>query len=132
VVQETAPDESAGLSLRGFFLAGIKLAHNRLQILSTEIAEEKVRLTVLAMAAIGALFFVGLTVVLGAILLVVLYWETHRVQLLTVFTLLSGAIAMLLVWIASRALSSREPPFKATLAELKKDEDAWRTPSNGR
>jgi uncharacterized membrane protein YqjE len=132
VSQESAPGDPAGLSLRGFFLAGIRLAHNRLLILSTEVAEEKVRLTLLAVAALGALFFVGLTIVLGAILLVVLYWETHRVQLLTAFTLFSGLLAVLLVWIAAKALAMRQTPFSATLQELKKDEDAWRAAADDR
>lgn len=134
MADEKAPGDSGAagdLSLRGVFLTGLRLAQNRLQILATEIAEEKVRLIVLAMAAVGALFFVGLTVVLGAILLVVLYWETHRIQLLSVFTALSALVSILLVWITVKAISMRDPPFRATLAELKKDEDAW-TARHGR
>ena len=125
--QDVNKSETGGLSLRGFFLAGIRLAHNRLQILATEIAEEKVRLTLAMLTCIAGLFFVGLAVVFGTILLVVLFWDTHRITLLSVlvgvFALLGGGLLALTI----RSFSNKEPPFQVTLAELKKDENAWLT-----
>lgn len=124
--EEVAGEGNAGLSLRGFFLAGIRLAHNRLQILATEVAEEKVRLTLAAITGIAGLFFLGLAVVLATLLLVVLFWDSHRIQLLSilsaVFALLGGGLLVLTV----RSVASKTRPFQATLGELKKDEDAWR------
>lgn len=126
MTQKAESDESAGLSLRGFFLAGIRLAQNRLQILATEIAEEKVRLTLAAITGIAGLFFLGLAVVLGTLLLVVLFWDTHRVELLSAlsaaFLLLGGGLLALTI----KSLTSKARPFQVTLDELKKDEDVWR------
>lgn len=127
---EDSAGEQGGLSLRGFFLAGIRLASNRLQILSTEIAEEKVKLTLAALTGVGGLFFLGLAVVCGVILLIVLFWEEHRVLLLggltLGFTLLGGGLLALTL----RAVGAAQRPFQVTLAELKKDEDAWRAPQD--
>lgn len=127
---EDSAGEQGGLSLRGFFQAGIRLASNRLQILSTEIAEEKVKLTLAALTGVGGLFFLGLAVVCGVILLIVLFWEEHRVLLLggltLGFTLLGGGLLVL----TARAVAAAQRPFQVTLAELKKDEDAWRAPQD--
>ena len=124
--QEVESEDTAGLSLRGFFLAGIRLAHNRLQILATEVAEEKVRITLAAITGVAGLFFLGLAVVLATILLVVLFWDSHRVEVLAglsaAFALLGGSLLALTV----RSVTQKTAPFQATLGELKKDQDAWR------
>lgn len=130
--QEVEGEESAGLSLRGFFLAGIRLAHNRLQILATEVAEEKVRLTLAAITGVAGLFFLGLAVVLATLLLLVLFWDSHRVEVLAglgaAFALLGGGLLALTV----RSVSQKAPPFPVTLGELKKDQDAWRVAEDDR
>lgn len=130
--QEAEGEDTAGLSLRGFFLAGIRLAHNRLQILATEVAEEKVRLALAAITGVAGLFFLGLAVVLATILLVVFFWDTHRIEVLAglsaVFALLGGGLLALTV----RSLKHKVPPFQVTLGELKKDHDAWRAAENDR
>ena len=132
MTQEAASDDSAGLSLRGFFLAGIRLAQNRLQILATEVAEEKVRITLSAISGIAGLFFLGLAVVLGVLLLVVIFWDSHRIALLSILTsiffLLGGSLLILTI----KSVSSKNRPFQVTLDELKKDEDVWRAGKNGR
>ena len=128
---EESSTESSTLSLRGFFLVGIRLAQNRLQILSTEIAEEKVRLTLSAITGIAGLFFLGLAVVLGTVLLVVIFWDSHRIELLSILTgvfLLFGAG---LLTLTVKSVSGKERPFKVTRDELKKDEDVWRAGQNG-
>lgn len=125
-----AAEDTAGLSLRGFFLAGIRLASNRLQILSTEIAEEKVKLTLAALTGVGGLFFLGLAVIFGVILLIVLFWEEHRVLLLGGLTLGFTLLGAGLLALTLRAVGASQRPFQVTLAELKKDEDAWRAPQD--
>lgn len=119
--------ETGGLSLRGFFLAGIRLANNRLQILSTEVAEERVRLSLAALTGVAGLFFLGLAVVLGVMLLVVLFWDEHRVALLSVLASVFGFLGAFLLTVTAKSINSKERPFKVTIDELKKDEDAWRT-----
>lgn len=130
--EEAKVEEAAGLSLRGFFLAGIRLAHNRLQILATEVAEEKVRLALAAITGVAGLFFLGLAIVLATILLVVLFWDTHRIEVLAglsaAFALLGGGLLALTV----RSMRQKVPPFQVTLGELKKDHDAWRAAEDDR
>lgn len=124
--EEAEGEETVGLSLRGFFLAGIRLAHNRLQILATEVAEEKVRVTLAAIIGVAGLFFLGLAVIFGTGLLLVLFWDS-RIALLAiltaVFALLGGGLLVLTI----KSVRSKARPFQVTLDELKKDHDAWQS-----
>lgn len=132
MTEKVEGEAGAGLSLRGFFLAGIDLARNRLQILATEVAEEKARLTLAAIAGLAGLFFLGLAVVLATILLVVLYWDTHRIELLAGLSALFALLGSGLLALTLRAASRKAPPFQVTLDELKKDRDAWRAAQDDR
>lgn len=127
---DSSPDSSP-LSLRGFFLVGIRLAQNRLQILATEIAEEKVRLTLTAITGVAGLFFLGLAVVLGTLLLVVMFWDSHRIALLSILSGVFFLLGAVLLMLTVKSVSGKAPPFKVTLDELKKDEDVWRADKNG-
>jgi len=104
-------------------LAGsvVGIVHTRLQLLSTDIAEERAHLTNLLVLGLVALFCLGVGVVLLAILIAVVFWESHRLAALgglTAFFLIAGAG---LVWLAMRRSRTRPRLFEASLAELSKD-----------
>lgn len=108
-------------SLKTLSVSLVGIVHTRLELLSTDIAEEREQLTtfvVLVMIALGCL---GLGVVLLAILIVVLFWETHRLVALgglTGFFLAAGAG---LGWYAVHRVRTKPRLFDASLAELSKD-----------
>ncbi len=101
--------------------SGLALAHNRLELVSVELQEEKHRFVELllwaALAATGGV----LALVTGTLAVILLFWDTARELVLTgcaVFylTLALGAFAMLRRrWIKS------PPPFATSLNELQKD-----------
>jgi len=104
-------------------LAGsvVGIVHTRLELLSTDIAEERAHLTNLLVLGLVALFCLGVGVVLLAILIAVVFWESHRLAALgglTAFFLIAGAG---LVWLAMRRSRTRPRLFEASLAELSKD-----------
>ena len=106
-------------------LAGlIDIDQTRLQLASTEIEEERLRLAELLLWATAALFFIGIGLVLAALLLVLLVWDGPREWVLGGLTALFLAIGG---WAAAawRRKARAKPAFLApTLAELKRDRAA--------
>ena len=118
-----APAASKGLfgSLTNFAATLVAIAHTRLDLLSTDLEEERAHLVSLLVLGLAALFFVGIGVVLGAILLVALFWDTHRIlvlMLLAGFFLAAGLVA---VGVAIHKARAKPKLFSATLSELYKD-----------
>ncbi len=104
-------------------LAGslVGIVQTRLELLSTDIAEERAHLTTLLVLGLVALFCLGVGVVLLAILIAVVFWESHRIAALgglTGFFLIAGAG---LAWLAAHKARTRPRLFAASLAELSKD-----------
>lgn len=104
-------------------LAGslIGIVHTRLELLSTDIAEERAHLTTLLVLGLVALCCLGVGVVLLAILIVVAFWESHRLAALGglagFFLIASAGLA----WLAMHKARSKPRLFAASLAELSED-----------
>jgi uncharacterized membrane protein YqjE len=101
----------------------VALLRTRLEILGTEIEEERIRFTGLVLLVSAIAFCVQMAVLLGVGLLVVLLWESHRLLTLGV---LSGAFLVtgvaLYLWLRHQ-MRTRPRMFAATLGELVKDEE---------
>lgn len=101
----------------------VAIVHTRLELLSVDLEEEREHLLTIMLLALIAVFLLGIGVVLSAILLVVLYWETQRVLvlgLLTAFFLLVG----IAVGIYARHKVRTKPRlFSSSIAELHKDQE---------
>jgi uncharacterized membrane protein YqjE len=98
------------------------LARTRLEILATEIEEERIRVTQLALLVAGVVFCVQVAVILLVLLVVVLLWDTHRVAALGALTGLFFLAALVGALWARHLLRSRPKLFASTIAELTKDE----------
>lgn len=99
----------------------VGIVHTRLELLSTDIAEERAHLTTLLVLGLVALFCLGVGVVLLAILIAVAFWDTHRLAALgglTGFFMIAGAG---LAWLALHKARTKPRLFDASLAELSKD-----------
>lgn len=118
-----APREGKGLleslTTLAATLAGI--AHTRLDLLSTDLEEEREHVFSLMVLALVALFCLGVGVVLATILLVVAFWDTHR--LLVLGSLAGFFLAMgMAVWAFALHKARTKPRlFAASLSELFKD-----------
>jgi uncharacterized membrane protein YqjE len=120
---ETTPGESRGLleSLKALAATLVAIAHTRLDLLASDLEEERTHLLSLLVLALVGLFFLGIGVVLAAMLLVAAFWDTHR---LLVLGLLAGAFlaAGIAAWvIAMRKARSKPKLFAASMSELLKD-----------
>lgn len=111
-------------SLRGLAQTLVGALRTRLLLFANELEEQGARIA--QMAALWALagFCLALAIVLGAVLLVVVFWDTHRVEVLAFLTGLfaAGGIGAAL---GARALARARPKaFASTLAELASDQEA--------
>ena len=110
-------------SLKSLSTTLIAILYNRLDLLSTDMEEARERLLSLLVLTFVSLFCLCLGMVLLAMLVVVVFWDTHRLlalSALTGFFLLAGAI---LSMVAMRALRNMPRVFAASLAELSKEQE---------
>lgn len=120
---EKSTSESKGLlaSLTTLAATLVAIVRTRLDLLSTELEEDRAHLISLLVMALSALFCLGVGVVLAAILLVVVFWDTHRLLVLGSLTglFLAGGFAF---WGLARHKAKTKPRlFTTSLAELLKD-----------
>lgn len=110
-------------SLKRMFVTLLEVVQTRLELASTELEEERARLQEIAIYGLVAVFFLGIGVVLGTILVIMLYWDTHRLQVLAICAaiyLVLGVASALVVRNKSR---NKPKAFSSTLAELQKDSE---------
>lgn len=122
----SARESQGGLfgSLRQLAGTAVEMAHVRLQILGTELEEEKLRLfDGLLLAALG-LVMVSVGTVLVCILVLLLFAEGYRLAALSVMTLSFIVGGVLVMRAGGRKLRGDGHMFKATLGELAQDHSA--------
>ena len=122
---EAGEPRSPGLvdSLGRLVRTALGLTRTRLEILATEIEEERIRVTQLALVIAGVVFCLQVALVLLVVLVVVLLWDSHRVLTLGVlggFFVLAALVGGL--WLRY-LVRGRPKIFASTIAELRKDED---------
>jgi uncharacterized membrane protein YqjE len=111
-------------SLRRLAHTAVGLVQTRLELLSLDVEEAKLRL--LSTVLLGAVAFLCLSlgVVMGALWLVVAFWETHRMLVMGLLT--GGFLGGGLLALAALSWRAKHGPrlFSGTLAELEKDRAA--------
>ena len=122
-ISGTGEDSRGGLfdSLKVLTATLVAIAHTRLELISTEMEEERVWLGSMLAWMLAALFCAGLGVVLATIWVVVAFWDTHRLLALGVLAaafLLTAVLAVRVVLTKARA---KPRLFAGSLAELSKD-----------
>lgn len=120
---ETGPVGGLIGSLKNVLSSLIAMAQTRLELISTELQEEVGRAAELLLWAFIALFAAGIGLFLGALVLIFVFWDTHR---LLVSLLVMGAfflLALTAVLVLRAKLKSRPRLFDATIAEFARDRD---------
>jgi uncharacterized membrane protein YqjE len=111
-------------SLRGLISTGIALIETRLELLTTELKEEKTRVISLLIYALAALILLSVGTVFLAVLFTALLWESNRLLALSVFATLFLGGGVFALFMAVRLVRQQTKLFAATLAELKGDRAA--------
>jgi len=123
-----APAGGLLASLQRLLATLLDIVQTRVAIVATEFEEERVRLRELVVFGFVALFFVNLGVVLFTLLVVMLFWESHRLYVMGGFALLYLGVGVVAGISLRQRLKSRPRLFATTLAELAKDRDQLTPP----
>ncbi len=121
-----APVTGLFQSMSNFVATLVAIAHTRLQLLTTEIQEEVREVAQLLIWSFVTLFAAMMALFLGALTIIFVFWDTHRILAALSMTgafLLIAAIGGLLLM---RRLKAKPPMLDATLAELARDRDQLR------
>ena len=123
--QEAGAPRPPGLvdSLSRLWRSALGMLRTRLEILGTEIEEERIRFARLALAVAAIAFCLQMAVLLFVIFLVVLLWETHRLATLGAFAALFLAAGVVGMLVLKRRLARRPKMFASSLGEFLKDEE---------
>lgn len=123
--QEAGAPRPPGLvdSLSRLGRSALGMLRTRLEILGTEIEEERIRFARLALAVAAIAFCLQMAVLLFVIFLVVLLWETHRLATLGAFAALFLAAGVVGMLVLKRRLARRPKMFASSLGEFLKDEE---------
>ena len=125
---EAPASGSVGLlgSLRGFADGLLSSAHDRLQLLTVELHEEKYRLIQILIWISAIVMLAFLTIAFVSFAIVVMLWETAR---LAAVCAMAGAYLVALtatVLAFRRYLKTQPKPFAGTLRELRADRECIR------
>jgi uncharacterized membrane protein YqjE len=110
-------------SLRELARTLLSFTETRARLAATEIEEQAIRLTEILILIAVALFFFGMALLFAAVLIVLVFWDSHRLLaagLLAALFLGAGAAATL---IARTRMRERPKFLAATLSELEQDRD---------
>lgn len=121
---QDAPASDAGSSpLRGIGAAAIGLLHAHLELLGIELQEQKA-------ASLRQLLYAGVALVFGLLLLfalsvlvLLLCWDSYRLEAIIALCLFHGLGCLLALWRLRVALRRQASPFSASLEELARDRE---------
>jgi uncharacterized membrane protein YqjE len=124
-----AEDSANGAARTGGLLGSIKnlaatlvaLLQTRLELLGNELQEEKLRFGRLLLMAAAAILFLVLGIELLTLLIIVLYWDSHRLLVIALFTAIYLGVGFILLSAVRKAAAERSRLFEASLGELAKD-----------
>jgi len=115
--------QSTGLlsSVRTLLGTLLGIVQTRLEILVTEIEEERLRLTKMLLYGLLALFFLGMSILLLTTLLVAAFWDSHRLMAIAAVAAIYLGMALICGFCLRRQARHKPRLFSASLAELGKD-----------
>lgn len=126
---ETPSTPSAGIlnSVRAFTDSLLATVEDRIELVSVELQEEKLRLIKIFIWISAAIFTGLMAVTFASITVVYMLWESARLAALIGLTAVY-TIAAVSIIVAFRSYLARQPrPFAATLSEIKMDRSCIQT-----
>jgi uncharacterized membrane protein YqjE len=126
-VDESPPGASRNsgvlAALRRLAATAVGLLQTRIELLATELEEERARVFRIFLLTAAAVVFLALGVITLTFLVILLAWDTHRVLAAGLLTAAYLAIGALLALNARNTAKEKTKLFSASLAELAKDRD---------
>jgi uncharacterized membrane protein YqjE len=101
----------------------VELLKTRIEIISTELVEAKERLEQLVLLAVVSIFCISFGLLLLTLFVVLLFWDTARLQVLGGFAVLYLGVGVAAVLTMRKKAKETPKLFSTTVAELAKDRD---------
>ncbi|HVC12967.1 MAG TPA: phage holin family protein, partial [Burkholderiales bacterium] len=101
----------------------LAFVETRARLAGNELEEQALRWFEIAIWTLLALFFLGMALVLASLLIVLVFWDQHRMLAAALLTALYAGAGVLGLAMARTRLRERPRFLAATLAELTKDRE---------
>jgi uncharacterized membrane protein YqjE len=111
-------------SLANLFATIVAIAHTRLELLTTELQQEMHRVAEILVWTLIALLSAGMGLFLLALVVIIVFWDTHRVLASVAVTAVFFGIALVAGLVLGAKVRSKPPLLHDTLAELARDRDS--------
>jgi uncharacterized membrane protein YqjE len=115
-------------SVRNIGTTLLALLGTRIELIGVELREESLRIQRMLVAGAVAAILLGAALVLAGVLVVVAFWDTHRLLALAAVTVAYAALGAVLLARARAAARAAPTPFAATAAEIQADLELLRDP----
>jgi uncharacterized membrane protein YqjE len=102
----------------------LALTQARLELATTEIEEELHRVAEILLWTFVVVFFAGLTVLMLAFVIVIAFWEDHRLLAAALTTLAFVAVTGIALLVVRAKARARPKLLEATIEEIKRDREA--------
>ena len=99
----------------------VAIAHTRIELLTTELQEEMHGVAQIMLWSLVALLSAGMGLFLAALVVIFLFWDTHRLAASLTMTAMFFAIALVAGLTLRSKVRNRPKLLENTLAELAKD-----------
>jgi uncharacterized membrane protein YqjE len=109
----------------------VAMVGTRLELAAVEFQEDARRLLGYLAWTLLAVFLAAGAVMLVALFVILLFWDTYRLQAVGGMVLVLGSAAGLILVSVRTRLNEQTPLFAETLAELRKDVDTMRHAAAG-
>jgi uncharacterized membrane protein YqjE len=109
-------------SVRTTLATTAKVIRTRLEIISTELEEQREWMQHLVLLAVAGLFFVSMGLVMLTFFVVTLFWDSHPVAVTGAFAGIYLAMGIWAVLTFRAKIKARPKMFQTTTEELAKDE----------
>lgn len=99
----------------------VAIAHTRLELLTTELQQEMYRVAEIMVWTVIALLAFGIGLFTAALVIVFIFWDTHRILASVLVTSMFFVIAIVALLVLRAKVKSKPPLLEGTLAELATD-----------
>ncbi len=130
--REPGPIGSLFRSFAKLVATFVGVAHTRLELLTTELQQEMHRVAEIMVWTVIALLAALIGLFLAALVVVFVFWDTHRVLASVVVTSVFFGIALVALIVLRVKVKSRPPLLEGTLAELATDASSLKAAARGR
>ena len=118
---ERGPISALFKSLSNLLATFVAIAHTRLELLTTELQEEMHNIAEILMWSLVAVFAAGIGLFLAALVVIFLFWDTHRLLASLAVTAFFFVLALVAALTLRSKVRNRPKLLENTLAELAKD-----------